>query len=74
MRIKLTSIYVDDQVFRYADFQATFRALVARRDPPRIDLRADRGVPYGEVVRVLAVIRSSGVSNVGLVTEQEDVP
>jgi biopolymer transport protein TolR len=67
-------ITVDQAVMRYADFRASFRALVARRDPSGIYLRADRGVPYGDVVRVLAVIRSSGVENVGLVTEPEDVP
>jgi biopolymer transport protein ExbD len=34
-------------------------------------LRADKGVSYGEVVRVLAVIRTTGVQNVGLVAEDE---
>jgi biopolymer transport protein ExbD len=33
-----------------------------------------RRVPYGDVVRVLAVIRGSGVSDVGLVAEEEDRP
>ncbi len=67
-------IFVDDQPFDYDDFRATFRALATRRRPSGIFLRADRGVPYGVVVRVLAVIRQSGVPNVGLVTEQENVP
>jgi biopolymer transport protein ExbD len=35
-------------------------------------LRGDNGVPYGEVVRVLAVIRGAGVQNVGLVAQEED--
>ena len=67
-------IFVDEAQFSYADFRAGFRALVARKRPTGIFLRADRGVPYGDVARVLAVIRTSGVPNVGLVTEQEDVP
>jgi biopolymer transport protein TolR len=67
-------IFVDEASFAYADFRAGFRALVSRRKPTGIFLRADRGVPYGDVVRVLAVIRTSGVQNVGLVTEQEEVP
>lgn len=66
-------IYVDDSPLSYADFRATFRALAGRRRPSGIYLRADRGVPYGEVARVLAVIRTAGVPNVGLVTEAEDV-
>jgi biopolymer transport protein ExbD len=35
-------------------------------------LRADQGVPYGEVVKVLAVMRASGTPDVGLVAEDED--
>jgi len=67
-------VYVDEAAFSFNDFRASFRALVARRRPSGIYLRADRGVPYGEVVRVLAVIRAAGVQNVGLVAEQEDQP
>ena len=67
-------IWVDQAAMRYDDFRASFRALVARRRPSGIYLRADRGVPYGDVVRALAVIRASGIQNVGLVAEPEDVP
>jgi biopolymer transport protein ExbD/biopolymer transport protein TolR len=66
-------IDVDQSTFSYEDFRATFRALVARRKPAAIYLRADKGVPYGDVVRVLAVIRASGVRDVGLVAEEETV-
>ena len=64
-------IFVDQSAFSYDDFKITFRALVARRHPAAVYLRADRGVPYGAVVRVLAVIRASGVRDVGLVAEEE---
>jgi biopolymer transport protein ExbD/biopolymer transport protein TolR len=66
-------LYLDEARLSFADFRASFRAVVARRRPSGVYLRADRGVPYGEVVRVLAVIRSSGVQNVGLVTEAEEI-
>jgi len=32
-------------------------------------LRADDGVPYGTVVKVLALMRASGVGDIGLVAE-----
>lgn len=66
-------IFVDQASFSYDDFRATFRAMVARRKPSAIYLRADRAVPYGDVVRVLAIIRTSGIRDVGLVAEQENV-
>jgi biopolymer transport protein ExbD len=31
-------------------------------------------VPYGQVVRVLAIIRGAGIQNVGLVAEEEGSP
>lgn len=65
-------IFVDETRVSYNDFRVTFRSLVATRKPAAVYLRADSGVPYGEVVRVLAVVRASGVVNVGLVAEEEE--
>ena len=67
-------IYVDQDKFSYTEFRASFRALAAQRGKQGIYLRADQGVPYGQVVRVLAVMRKAGVGDVGMVTEPEDVP
>ena len=64
-------IYIDEGRFTYDEFRATFRALAGKRGRDGIYLRADEGVPYGDVVRVLAVIRASGVKDVGLVAEEE---
>ena len=64
-------IFVDETPLSYEDFRATFAAMVAARDPSGVYLRGDARVPYGEVVRVLAVMRSSGIANVGMVAEEE---
>jgi biopolymer transport protein TolR len=66
-------IYVDQAPFSYQDFRVTFRALVARRHPAAVYLRADQAVPYGDVVRVLAIIRATGIRDVGLVAEEEAI-
>jgi biopolymer transport protein TolR len=67
-------ISVDQTPVSYNDFRVTFRSLVATRKPEGVYLQADRRVPYGEVVRVLAVIRGSGIQNVGLVAAEEGAP
>jgi len=67
-------IFIDDTRVSYSDFRLTFGALVQSRKPKAVYLRADRRVNYGEVVKVLAIIRISGVSDVGLVAEEEDRP
>jgi biopolymer transport protein ExbD/biopolymer transport protein TolR len=64
-------IFVDESEFSYQDFRATFGSLVQTRKPKGIYLRSDSRVNYGQVVRVLAIIRAAGVQNVGLVAEEE---
>jgi biopolymer transport protein ExbD/biopolymer transport protein TolR len=66
-------IFVDQTRLTYSEFRASFRALASRRGRDGVYLRADQGVPYGTVVRVLAVMRTAGVGDVGLVAEPEDV-
>jgi biopolymer transport protein ExbD/biopolymer transport protein TolR len=66
-------IFVDETKLSYGEFRASFAALAAQRGKDGVYLRADQGVPYGSVVQVLAVMRSTGVPDVGLVAEPEDV-
>jgi biopolymer transport protein TolR len=66
---KSGSIYVDDAPMTFAEFAGSFRALAERKGKAGVYLRADDGVDYGSVVRVLAVIRGAGVGDVGLVAE-----
>ena len=66
-------IFVDQTRLTYPEFRASFRALASSRGRDGVYLRADQGVPYGTVVRVLAVMRTAGVGDVGLVAEPEDV-
>ena len=63
-------VYVDDAPVDEADVAARVTAAAAAR-PGGVYLRADRGVPYGQVVRVLAAVRASGVGDVGLVAEPD---
>lgn len=67
-------IYLDQTPLTFADFRATFPAFVRSKHPSGVYLRADGQVAYQSVVQVLAVIRESGVSDVGLVAESERGP
>ena len=64
-------IFVDETRLTMAEFKGAFAALAAKERRDGVYLRADQNVPYGTVVQVLAVIRGSGVSDVGLVAEPE---
>jgi len=64
---------VDDTRMSFEEFRAAFKALARQRGKQGLYLRADKGVEYGFVVRVLAVMRTAGVGDVGLVTEPEEI-
>ena len=66
-------IFVDETRVSLTEFRASFKALAQRKGERGVYLRADQGVPYGDVVRVLAIMRGAGVGDVGLVAEPEDV-
>jgi len=66
-------IYLDQSPLSYEDFRATFPAFVRTKHPTGVYLRADGRVPYADVVQVLAVIRTAGVGDVGLVAEPETI-
>ena len=67
------AIFVDEARLTYEEFRAGFKALSAERGRDGVYLRADERVPYGQVVRVLAVMRAGGAGDVGLVAEPEEV-
>src|SRR2546422_210855 len=62
-------IFVDEAALTYDDFKSAFPAMAKSRGARGVYLRADRRVDYGVVVRVLAIMRASGVNDVGLVAE-----
>src|SRR5207244_10259705 len=66
-------IYLDQAGLSYEDFASTFPAFVRTKRPTGVYLRADGRVAYARVVQVLAVIRGSGVQDVGLVAEPETI-
>lgn len=67
-------IMVDDTRMSFSEFRGAFKALAAQRGKQGLYLRADAAVDYGTVVRVLAIMRTAGVGDVGLVTEPEAIP
>jgi biopolymer transport protein ExbD/biopolymer transport protein TolR len=67
------TIMVDDTPMSFEEFRAAFKALAGKRGRQGLYLRADKSVEYGFVVRVLAVMRTAGVGDVGLVTEPEEI-
>ncbi len=45
------------------------KAILLSREDKRVFIRADRRVPYGDVMAAMGSIRRSGIEKVGLITE-----
>lgn len=66
-------IFIGDEKYTLGEFRVVFRGLAQNRTKNGVYLRADKGVDYGIVVQLLAIMNANGVSNVGLVTEPEEI-
>jgi biopolymer transport protein ExbD/biopolymer transport protein TolR len=66
-------ISVGEAELTYDEFTQSFKALAEREGGVEngVYVRADQGVPYGTVLRVIAVMKNAGVGDVGLVAEPE---
>ena len=71
---KSGAVYVDETRMTLSEFRSAFRSLAAKRTSDGVYLRGDAGVPYGIVTQVIAIMRSAGVGDVGLMTDPEQSP
>ena len=74
--ISLTSkgeIFIDDYKVPLEDLGLKVARILEVQKVNEVALRADKSIPYGQVVRIMAVVRKAGVTNLGLVTEPEQV-
>ena len=67
------TIVVDNTTLTLSQFRTTVRSLAMNRSKNGVYLRADQGVNYRLVVQLLAILNKAGITNVGLVTEPEEI-
>jgi biopolymer transport protein TolR len=64
-------IFVGSARVQWEQFETMFPQLVKEKGANSVYLRADEGVPYGSVVRVLGAMKAADVASVGLIAEPE---
>jgi len=62
-------IYLNKTRFPLGELKPKLEAILASRVDREIFLRADKNVPYGFVVEVMAEVRKAGVDRLGMITE-----
>ncbi len=64
-------IYIDKEEVAAEQLEPTMRRLHDRNPNVTIYLRADQGIPYGMVVRVMDAVKQVGIDKLGMVTEPD---
>ena len=62
-------IFIDQVNIPLDRVEGTLREAFTRRTSKEAYLRADKDVPYGEVVKAMAEIKGAGIERLGMVTE-----
>ena len=68
---KASKILVDDKITNLNKFEQRLSRTLLRKKANSVYLRADESVPYGLVVKVVGLIKATGIKNLGLVVEPE---
>lgn len=62
-------IFINKDEVPANDLRPRLTDMFAGREKKEIFLKADAGVPYGDVVRAMADIKGAGIERLGMVTE-----
>ena len=61
--------FLDNAEIPRGQMKTKLTALFASKSKKEVFLKADRDVPYGEVIRAMAEIKGAGVERLGMLTE-----
>ena len=62
-------LYVGDDALDGPAFAARVQDAARQNPKTEVQLRADKGVPYGRVAEVIGVVQKAGLNRIGFVTE-----
>jgi biopolymer transport protein TolR len=64
------AVYVNDRFLGTDDLETTLLTLLRAENVESALVRADRNVPYGNVIRVIDIMNRAGVVDVGMMTRE----
>ena len=62
-------VFIGKQPVEFNRLSSVLKQIVSQRTDRQVYFRADRSVPYGFVMKVIAEVRNSGIEKLGMVTE-----
>ncbi|MBF0170886.1 MAG: ExbD/TolR family protein [Nitrospinae bacterium] len=62
-------LYYNGDRVTAGDLEKSLKSLATGNPKAEVFLEADRGIPYGDVMKVMALIKRAGVDRLGMVTK-----
>lgn len=62
-------VFINSNEISAAELRAKLSEMFAARTKKEVFLKADKDVPYGDVVKTMAEIKGAGIERLGMVTE-----
>lgn len=69
---KKEEIFLENHAVKLEDLETKVEAVFKYRQDKEILLRADKDIPYGFVIKVMAAVKRAGLTKLGMVTEPLD--
>ncbi|MFC1825296.1 protein TolR [Thermodesulfobacteriota bacterium] len=69
---KKKEIFIEQSAIKLEDLETKVKTIFKYRKNKEVLLRADREVPYGFVIQVIAGIKKAGIDKLGMITEPLD--
>lgn len=66
---KSGKVFINNTEVPAGELKSKISAMFASRAKKEVFLKADRDVPYGEVIKTMAEIKGAGIERLGMVTE-----
>ena len=67
------NVYINKRSFAVKDLKKKLEKIREANPGKEVFLRADKNVPYGFVVEVMAAIKEAGISKLGMVTDVSEI-
>ena len=65
-------ISLEKHIIKFEDLEAKLKTISEYRKDKEILLRADKDLPYGFVIKVIAAAKRAGIDKLGMITEPTD--
>jgi biopolymer transport protein TolR len=65
-------VFLENRKVNLADLEKKVKSIFKYRREKEVLLKADKDVPYGFVIKVMASVKNAGIEKLGMITEPEE--